>query len=196
MSCCEPGRKRWFPNFAGFNEFTSTIPKLYWDVESQEQRILTLCKQLHKLICYIDFVGDKVNVNHDEIEKLKADFEKFIESGFEDYYLEQIEAWINGHLPDILHLLIRQVYFGLTLDGRFVAYVPESWSDIQFDTGAVYQLDTYGRLILRWDADSPYDNVDQRPEVVRPYSDEFLREQIINIMNTLYAVPGGESNGN
>ena len=51
----------------------------------------------------------------------------------------------------------------------------------------VYELDTYGRLILRWDVDSPYDNVDQIPEVVRPYSDEELENKIRNIMNTLYS---------
>lgn len=194
MACYNHGIVRWFPHFAGFTQFNSTIPKLYWDVESQEQRILELCKTLHKLICYIDFVGDKVNVNHEEIEKLKADFQEFIESGFDDYYREQIEQWINDHLPDIMHMLIRQVFFGLTLDGHFVAYIPESWDDIVFDTGMNYQLDTYGRLILRWDADSPY-SVDQTPEIVRPYTDESLRQQIINIMNTLYAVPtGGGSN--
>ena len=76
LDCIYGGVTRWFPYFAGFTEFTPTVPKLYWDVESQEQRILALCKQLHKLICYIDYVGDKVVINHEEIEKLKYDLQK------------------------------------------------------------------------------------------------------------------------
>lgn len=158
MDCYERGIKRWFPYFNGFTEFTPTIPKLYWDVESQEQRILYLCKQLHKLICYIDFVGDKVNVNHDEIEELKAQFQKFIESGFEDYYKEQIFAWIDEHMPELISHAIKQVYFGLNDEGYFVAYVPESWSDITFDTGMVYGRSDYGRLILKFEADHAIDN--------------------------------------
>lgn len=155
---CRKDVVRWFPRFAGFTEFTPTIPKLYWDVESQEQRILFLCKQLHKLICYIDFVGDKVNINHDEIEALKEQFEKFVESGFEDYYKEQIFAWIDEHLPDLMSRAVKQVYFGLNDDGHFVAYIPDSWSDITFDTGAVFGRTDYGRLILRFEADGAIDN--------------------------------------
>lgn len=148
----------WMPYFAGFTEFTSTIPKLYWNVESQEQRILTLCKQLHKLICYIDCVAEHVNIDHNEIEKLKAQFQKFMESGFDDYYFEQIEKWINKHMPEMISKSIKQVYFGLTEDGHFVAYVPGSWSDIQFDTGAIYGRSDYGRLKLRFEADGAIDN--------------------------------------
>lgn len=185
------GITRTIPPFIGFTEFTASIPKLYYDVKSQEQRILALCKQFHKMICYADYLSKHVNDNIDDIKELQTDFEKFMESGFDDYYEAQVEAWIADNLEYVFNHVVRQVYFGLTLDGRFVAYIPESWNDIVFDTGANYALDTYGRLILRWDADSPYDNVDQTPEVVRPYDDQYLREQIINIMNTLYSVPNG-----
>lgn len=159
MDCYERGIKRWFPYFAGFNEFTPTIPKLYWDVESQEQRILELCRQLHKLICYIDFVGDKVNINHNEIQQLKTQFQKFIESGFDDYYREMLEKWVDEHMADIISRYVHQVFFGLTLDGYFVAYIPEgsAWNDVIFDTGQVYDLDTYGRLILYYETDSSRD---------------------------------------
>ena len=41
----------------------------------------------------------------------------------------------------------------MTDDGYFCAYVPDSWVDIEFDTGAVYGYYTYGRLILRYIVD-------------------------------------------
>lgn len=156
LDCVYGGVKRWFPYFAGFTEFTPTVPKLYWDVESQEQRILALCRQLHKLICYIDYVGDKVVITHEDLESLKAEFQKFKESGFEDYYEEQLNAWIDLHMADIISRYVKQVFFGLTLDGYFVAYIPEgsAWDDVIFDTGAVYSADNYGRLILNYVTDS------------------------------------------
>lgn len=157
------------PPFWGFSAFTPTIPKLYWNVKSQEQRILNLFDLLNKLVCYAEQMGIQLNVSQDELEKLKAEFEKFQDSGFEDYYEKQLAQWIKDNAATLFQLLAKQVYFGLTDDtysggaGYFVAYIPDSWSEIEFDTGAVYGLDTYGRLILRWDADSPY-SVEQKPE--------------------------------
>ena len=164
-NCCDyPDISRWVPPFAGYTEFTTSIPKLYWNVKSQEQRILAICEQLHKLICYSDMLGEKVNIDHDHIEELQTLFDKFMESGFDDYYADQVEKWISDHLAFIYEETVKQVYFGLTLDGHFVAYIPEGWSDIIFDTGAVYGEDTYGRLILRWDVDESGDAVNIRPE--------------------------------
>ena len=58
-------------------------------------------------------------------------------------------------MPDIIGKYIRMVFFGLTLDGYFVAYIPDGtgWDDIVFDTGAVYGTNEYGRLILLMDVD-------------------------------------------
>lgn len=158
MSCCKPDINRWFPYFAGFTEFTPTIPKMYFDVQSVEQRYYTLCKQLHKLICYVDFLGDKVNITKEEIDELKAQFQKFIESGFEDYYVQKIYQWIDEHMEELISRAVKQVYFGLNDGGYFVAYIPESWSDITFDTGHVFGRTDYGRLILRFEADHAIDN--------------------------------------
>lgn len=174
------------PPFWGFSAFTPTIPKLYWNVKSQEQRILNLFDLLNKLVCYAEQMGIQLNVSQDELEKLKAEFEKFQDSGFEDYYEKQIYDWIQANMADLLSAGIKQVYFGLTDDtysggaGYFVAYIPDSWSEITFDTGAVYGLDTYGRLILRWDADSPY-SVEQKPK----YSDVQLSKIIQDVQESV-----------
>lgn len=141
------------PPFWGFSAFTPTIPKLYWDVKSQEQRILNLFDLLNKLVCYAEQMGIQLNVSQDELEKLKAEFEKFQDSGFEDYYEKQLTQWIKDNAATLFQLLAKQVYFGLTDDGYFCAYIPDSWSDVTFDTGAVYGQADYGRLILRFDAD-------------------------------------------
>lgn len=49
------------PPFWGFSAFTPTIPKLYWDVKSQEQRILNLFDLLNKLVCYTDEISSSLN---------------------------------------------------------------------------------------------------------------------------------------
>ena len=152
------------PGYAGFTSFTPTIPKLYWDVYSQEERIKRICMELHKLCEYATAMNININLNHDMIEALRLEFEKFKDSGFFDYYEAQVKQWIEDNLKWIFTHVAKQVYFGLTLDGHFVAYIPDGWDDIIFDTGMIYGEDTYGRLILRWDVDNSNGEVNQRPE--------------------------------
>ena len=146
---CAPFPPRSVPPFCGFTEFTPTIPKLYWNVKSQEQRILRICELLDKLACYADFLGDNVQLNRDDIEALKAEFLEFKEHGFDDYYLDQIERWVYANMPGIIGNSMKMVFFGCTVDGHFTAYIPESWQPIVFDAGYDYNdKNTYGRLIL------------------------------------------------
>ena len=139
-----------------YSEFVSTtpaLPSLYWDVYSSEQRIKEMCKELCKLVDYANELGVYTSTDRERIDALYAEFEQFKESGFEDYYADQIRQWINENLPWLWRTFATQVFFGLTDDGHFCAYVPESWSDIQFDTGAVYGRSDYGRLILKFEPD-------------------------------------------
>lgn len=141
--------------YAAFTASAPEIPQLYWDVESQEQRIKNICCELKKLVEYVESMQVFSNETADAVRELQVLFEKFQASGFEDYYETQIKAWIESNLPWLWKTFASQVYFGLTSDGHFVAYVPESWADIQFDTGAVYGTEPYGRLILRLDVSGP-----------------------------------------
>lgn len=174
---------------AGLTTFTPTIPKFYWDVDSQEQGIHQLCKTVQKIIDYLDTVTETVNIAAEEFEELKALFKKFQESGFEDYYKKQLEEWFNKNAFEIYKLLARQVFFGLTSDGHFCAYVPDSWSEIEFDTGAAYGTYTYGHLILRYNVDGSgvIDNTSYG-ESVSPDQYKQLMSEINGIKQTLYTV--------
>lgn len=137
----------------GLTAFTPAIPKLYWDVDSQEQGIRQLWKVVEKLCCHANEICDQTNINTDDIAELQRRFEEFVEHGFDDYYAEQLEQWFIDNAWKIYERIAKQVFFGLTSDGYFAAYVPESWREIEFDTGAIYGTEEYGRLILRFAAD-------------------------------------------
>ena len=141
------------PLWGAFTDYTPVLPKLYWDVYSQEERIHAICEALDKLVAYANKMAAALNITDAELEQLSNMFEQFKESGFIDYYAQQLEAWINENMPGIIKNAIKFVMFGLTSDGYFCAYIPDAWSDIQFDTGAVYGSTTYGRLILHFDVD-------------------------------------------
>lgn len=157
MGCIN--RMPWlFPGYLDFTTAAPVIPKLYWDVESQEQRWARICEQLGKVICYSDCLGKQLNITMQDVIDLQNEFEEFKASGFFDYYAEQLEQWIKDNTALLFTMLAKQVFFGLNDEGYFVAYIPDGWQDITFDTGAVYGRSDYGRLILRFTADNAINN--------------------------------------
>lgn len=66
--------------------------------------------------------------------------------------MEQLKAGDYAWLKQIIQNAIKNVYFGITDAGYFVAYVPESWSDITFrTTGYDYTTELmpeFGHLVL------------------------------------------------
>ena len=146
--------------FENWLDFSGAIPDIYWNVYSEEQRYKFLCCRLQKLIEYANKMGIQLNLQGEAINELAELFQKFQESGFEDYYEQQIEQWIRDNLATLWNMFAAQVFFGLTDDGYFCAYIPESWSDIMFDTGMRYGKFDYGRLILRYNVDDAQGVID------------------------------------
>lgn len=58
------------PYYAAFTDYTPTVPKFYWDVYSQEERIKKICEEIDKLSAYGDNMADKVNKAVKEIEQV------------------------------------------------------------------------------------------------------------------------------
>lgn len=127
------------------------LPAVFDDSLSYYEQICKFVEKLNEVIGELNKVDTETL--QEQIDELNKEFEKFKESGFDDYYAAQIEQWISDNLLLLWKTFAKQVFFGLTSDGYFCAYVPDSWSDITFDTGAVYGRNDYGRLILRYDAD-------------------------------------------
>jgi hypothetical protein len=142
------------------------LPAVYDDSLSYYELLAKVVAKLNEVIDSNNVTSDAVSELQQAVTEINNQFEQFKAHGFDDYYADQVATWIMQNMEWIFLKTIRQVYFGLTLDGHFVAYIPESWNDIDFDTGINYSEDTYGRLILRWNADSP-NRVDQTPERVR-----------------------------
>lgn len=153
-----------FPIYSGWTQYTPVIPKLYWDVYSAEQRMKQLCMSFDKVEHYLDYIANMMNEWNiefsEEMEKQFTDLWNTVNGSFQDDF----DRWFNANINRYIKEAISQVYFGLTLDGYFIAYIPESWDDIIFDTGMVYGEDTYGRLMLRWDVDNSVEEINQRPE--------------------------------
>lgn len=93
--------------FWNFTDFVPTIPKLYWDVRSQEQRILNMFKLLDKLVNYVDMIASTYNQNADEIAALKKQLDGFdaeIKRMFAEYETE-LNGKFDGLVKDVNRLV-------------------------------------------------------------------------------------------
>lgn len=76
-----------------------------------------------------------------------------LENGkFPPEMIKSLYKWLEVNVPEILSMAVKQVWFGLTDGGYFVAYIPESWRDITFGT-TEYDMMTilmpeFGHLVL------------------------------------------------
>ena len=83
-------------------------------------------------------------------------FQKDFSSQFADLknnleQLVQSNEWVIETVRPIIEDRIKLVFFGLTNDGYFCAFIPDGWDEIIFDTGANYaDQDTYGKLMLSY----------------------------------------------
>lgn len=105
------------------------------------ETITHMCKQVQQLI-------DNDTLEQEAIKQLQSDIEQITDA------LNNITDGNYAGLLEIISNAIKNVWFGLTQEGKFVAYVPESWDNITFNTtGLDIVLDChpeYGRLVLSY----------------------------------------------
>lgn len=89
-----------------------------------------------------------------EYKELKEFMDRINAGVLPDTVYEELRAWIEANAIDIIGSLVKSVYFGITDDGYFVAYIPETWNDIIFNTTGldinVSLQPEYGHLVLSY----------------------------------------------
>lgn len=159
------------------------LPAVYDDSLSYYELLAKVIDKLNEVIEAYSGSGETIQYILNQLVEIQNEFDEFKEGGFEEYYEAQLDRWIHENMENIIGQSIKMVFFGLTLNGHFVAYIPDSWNEIVFDTGAVYGYDTYGRLILRYNVDNASE------DVLQPYEPSFENvafDSIRYIMSTLY----------
>lgn len=81
------------------------------------------------------------------ITRLNQLIEQVNSGDFPDDVLQQ---WAANNMESIIRSIVLHVFFGLTKDGYFAAYIPQTWDFIQFDTIVDSTSDLWGHLVLRW----------------------------------------------
>lgn len=133
MNCMEC-----FPNF--------TTPSAFVDGMSYQEQLACIKKYIETEIDNIkQAIGDVPNLQEKvtELEKSLQDLIARVDgivSG--DTILQLVKEKINE--------CVKFVFFGLTDNGYFCAYIPDSWDGITFDTISDCSSENYGKLVIKY----------------------------------------------
>ena len=86
-----------------------------------------------------------------EYAELKQLYDDVMSGNFPPSIVEAFEKWMFENAIELVGKLVKHVYFGLTNNGYFCAYIPDAWADIQFDTVSNFDEPLYGHLMLMYD---------------------------------------------
>ena len=107
-------------------------------------------KNLNEALDAIDAWAEETQATIDDFKKIVDD----IDAGrLPQAMQDAIHIWLTTHAGEIIPDLVKAVFFGITLDGYFVAYIPDSWDDIIFGTSGLDDFPAgidFGHLTLSY----------------------------------------------
>ena len=142
------------PIFEAWLGFSGSIPDIYWNTYSEEQRYKFLCKRIQMLVEYVNELGITLNTSMEEIEALAKeilDFKTDFYENFDEYFKEHVCEWLNTQLTCLIGQAVKFVQFGFTNDGRLAIHIPTNWKFLEFYTPMDYDdQTTYGKLCIKY----------------------------------------------
>ena len=119
-----------------------------------ELNLSWILRLMRELDANVDRLNEWKQTHEQEYEQLKEFMDAIISGNFPDSMIAALNEWMDGNALDIVGELIKFIIINITDDGYMVMYIPESWSDIIFNTTG---LDIIipgvedGRLVLSYD---------------------------------------------
>ena len=128
-----PSRK---PFYNDDSDYTTNAPSYYEDLARKQGLIKELAQKIWE---YDQILAAKLK----EVEETLKKYADILDGKIEDFdqiIISKTEKWLDENMEGILTKAVQLVWFGLTDDGHFMAVIPESWKDVQFDTTSKGQL--------------------------------------------------------
>lgn len=133
------------------------LPLVYDDSLSYYEVLCKVVDYINKLIENDKAMAEAILKNEQDIAQLKTEME-FVQSELEkikngeymSVYIEALAKWIDANLQQLVSRVVKYVYFGLTGNGHFAAYIPATWDFLGFDTIMQYDNPMYGHLVMYW----------------------------------------------
>ena len=143
-----------------YGDFDNTIKQLTEDYENQlNQYKQDTDKSISDFKTYItnqqntfeNNINVKINELTDKVNDCYEEVEKLINGEYIETYVQALATWIDNNLQVMVSKIVKYVWFEVNEDGYFVAYIPDTWDFIDFDTEMNPDNEDYGKLALLWE---------------------------------------------
>lgn len=143
-----------------YGDFDNTIKQLTEDYENQlKQYKQDTDKNISDFKTYItnqqntfeNNTNVKINELTDRVNDCYEEVEKLINGEYIETYVQALATWIDNNLQVMVSKIVKYVWFEVNEDGYFVAYIPDTWDFIDFDTEMNPDNEDYGKLALLWE---------------------------------------------
>lgn len=113
-----------------------------------------LLKEYKTLKAEYDVLTDCCEDVEDRLAALESLYNQIMSGNFPESIRNAFVSWMRENALDLIGELATSVFFGLSDTGYWMAYIPESWRDIVFNTtGLDITLDLepeFGHLVLSY----------------------------------------------
>lgn len=112
-----------------------------------------IIKHFKEFIDAIKDLDDWRTQHEQEYEELKAMYDAIVSGHFPPAMETALKEWIERNSESIIADAIKLVFFGLSDDGYFLAFIPDSWDEITFGTTGYDDFPAgieYGHLTLAY----------------------------------------------
>lgn len=106
------------------------------------------------ILCTLKKMCAEIDLLQHKYDELKEQFDQL-----SDNLGEEVDKWLREQGKEYVQEILKEyiatsVYFGLTPDGYWTAYIPSTWNSIQFETTGL-DVDVpiqpeYGHLVLAY----------------------------------------------
>lgn len=112
----------------------------YTYTDFHELNLDWIISSVKQLLIEMDNIEEWKTQHIEDYNQLKKLYDDLIAGKFTPELENALYKWTIEHTVEIIGQTIKTVFFGITDNGYFVAYIPNSWSDIIFGTTG---LDTF-----------------------------------------------------
>lgn len=96
-------------------------------------------------------INVKISELTTRVNECYAEVEKLINGEYIETYVQALATWIDNNLQVMVSKIVKYVWFEVNADGYFVAYIPDTWDFVDFDTEMNPDDEDYGKLALLWE---------------------------------------------
>lgn len=115
-----------------------------------------LIKQVKTLMDCCESMNEWKTEHEDQYEELKALYDALMSGNFPPSIKQAFQDWMNANAIELVGEMVKSVFFEISPQGYFIAWIPDGWDDIIFNTTyydiilSAHPEVEYGHLVLSY----------------------------------------------